>query len=178
MKLLRLITFAFVFCYNPVSHAELYFSPSLFYKFYEEGTAGSKTETTETYYDIRLGYGMTSGLYFGGLYSGMTREINNSEFTRSSYGAGIGYVSDGWFLMGHYIIKSEYEVGSNAKYTDGTGFQGDLGYWFKAFSQLSIGPQITYRTIAYDKLKVGSASAESDFEMKEFLPYVSLALIF
>ena len=178
MKLLRLIAFAFVFFYNPLSHAELYFSPSLFYKTSEEGPSGSETERTETYYDIRLGYGMTTGLYFGGIYSGMTHEINDVEFTRSSYGASIGYVSDGWFLMGHYFIKSEYEVGSNAKYTDGSGFQADVGYWFKAFSQLSIGPQITYRTLSYEKLESGGASVDAEYEHKEFMPYLSLALIF
>lgn len=160
------------------SQANLVFSPAFFYKNYEDKTNSTRNEVTETYYDIKLGYVMTSGLYLGGLYSAMTREINENEVERTSYGAGVGYYSNGWFLMGHYVIDSEYETSPGNKHIEGSGFQLDVGHWFNVSSQIYVGPQLTYRSISYDKYQTNSTTVSLEMKSTEFLPYISLALMF
>lgn len=178
MKFLsRILIFALV-CYFPLSSAELIFSPSLFYKTFEDDYSGTKDEITETYYDVRLGYVLPSGLYFGGIYSGMTRDRSNNEYKRSSYGGSLGYYQAGWFLMLHYFITSEYEIAADTKYIEGSGFQGDVGYWFNMASQFYIGPQLSYRTLSYDKIESNGVEASSDLKSTDLLPFISLALIF
>lgn len=166
--------------YGMTASAGLIFSPSVFYKNYtDEFGAGNKVETTETFYDIKLGYALSNGLYFGGLYSGMTRDQNDVKQSRSSYGASLGYVSGGWFLMGHYLLSSEYKIGSDVTYTGGTGFQADLGHWFRIANQFFIGPQVTYRTWTYSDLKTDSGTqSASGVKGSELLPFISLAVMF
>jgi hypothetical protein len=174
MQWLRLLVFALIFFYNPNSRADFVFSPSLFYKTYSEGDNGSSVDVTETYYDVNLDYLGASGLLLGGIYSHMSREQGSSETARTAYGVSIGYTDTSWFLRGHYFLSSEYEVGTNRKYTDGKGYQLDVGYWFQGFSKLKLGPQLTYRSLNYSKYN----SQKADHTSTDLMPYFSLAIIF
>ncbi len=155
--------------------------PSFLYYSWDEKLEGvDDSRLTGTYYDIRLGYTMSSGLYFGGIYSHMNRDSGGSARERTSYGASLGYRNGGYFLLGHLFFSSEYKRGSNDTLKDGKGFQVDFGYLFNVTSAFYAGPQVTYRNISYDSRNTGSGANTtlSDTKHTEILPYFTFAFVF
>jgi len=159
---------------------QIVFSPGLFYHASEETNLGTDSESTETFYDIKLGVTLSNNIYLGAIYASDTNDVGSTEFTRTSYGASIGYMQPmGWYLMGHYFISSEYERGTTTTYQDGSGFQFDVGYMFDLGSGFFVGPQLTYKTFEYGEAESGGNTVEiSDTDGTDFLPMINLAVKF
>jgi hypothetical protein len=164
------------------------FSPSFFYKtftedFERENGSTIEVSSTETYYDIKLGVLLSNNIYVGAVYAQMNSEaeVNGSdgEQIRTSYGASVGYMSQGWFVIGHYFLASEYEYSETFTFQGGSGFQFDFGYLFDIGSNFSIGPQISYKTFTYTELdNDGNSEDLKKGSSSDLLPFVTVAVKF
>lgn len=171
---------------SATASANLVLSPALGYYTNKQdatqpGAIAQDTETSELRADIRLGYVLPMGLYLGGMYSHLGQEscTNGSCADSSGFlvGPSLGYHS----LTGFYTLLTYHimgEQGDAAKFTGGKGPQVDLGWVFPISSYVAIGPQITWRSVEYDKLEVGGTSQDTDFKTTSIAPYVSLWFMF
>lgn len=119
----------------------------------EETEQSTTTKSSRTLLDLGAGYAWPSGLTVGGLYGTEKRKSGDTSTDRTSYGPTIGYMQsgEGFFVLGTYFFKSEYED------FDGDGYQVDLGYRFK-ISSVGIGLQMSYKHFKYDEANGSSFS--------------------
>lgn len=163
------------------------FSPSLFYKTYSddferENGAVLESEVVETYYDIKLGVVLDNQLYLGAIYSQMSRDFQSDdvERVRTSYGASVGYLQpQGWYILAHYFLASNYEYTETLTFKGGSGFQFDLGYLVDLGSSFQLGPQISYKSFSYTELDDDGSSEDLEKgNSSDLLPMVTLAVRF
>lgn len=174
-KVLLGFLFLAMFFTKPVQAQEgVVFSPSVLFYNYDEKENGTISKVDALYYDVRLGY-VSNGLYVGALYSVMKREDGDTSRERTSTGASLGFMVNNFYLIGHYIFDSTYNVSDTSKMTGGTGIQGNIGYWFNVSGPFFVGPEFIYRAIDYKKRD--GAPAQSG-KTTETLPYVSFGFIF
>lgn len=124
------------------------FSPTIMYRS-ESREPGD--ESTEIFYNLKLGYKMASGLYLGGVYDVETDDagVASNDGDRTSYGATIGYIADGGFnAMFSYLLNSKNELGGTNY--EGSGYIVDIGYSF-SLGSWGVGPVLQYRKFSYDK---------------------------
>lgn len=163
--------------FSKAVHAQdgLVFSPSVFFfNFDDEENNSSFAKVDGLYYDVRIGV-VSNSLYFGGLYSKMTRKDGTTERERTSTGGSVGLLYNQFYLIGHYIFDSTYKTSSNSKLTDGTGMQVNVGYWFNITGSFYAGPEVIHREIKYKKRDGVSAQGAKSTET---LPYLSLGFVF
>lgn len=150
----------------------------------------SRFERTIFPLDINAGYVATNKIYFGLTYhQGSIEEKSGSgalttvEYERKAYGPAVGYISDsGLRLMLTYFIHAESKNRINlsnvrTNYEDGSGYQIDVAYGFKAGSNLFVGPNIVYRHFSYDTFVANGTSYDADVKEYETLPTVALWLM-
>lgn len=169
---------------SSVASANLVFSPNIGY--YSTSTDESTPSTvnreeTFTYLDMKVGYVMPMGLYFGGMYSSTSSEScaggTCSDGSGFNIGPTIGYMSaQGIYAHLTYYIMGE--EGDNPKNSGGKGPQIDLGWMFPLSSSFFLGPQLTYRSIEYDTREENSISADTDEKDTVIAPYISLWFMF
>lgn len=130
---------------------------------------GTKVESKNSVYDIKLGYLTGSGLYLGGLYTIRNSESGGSSSDGKALGGSVGYVgANGFFVMGHYIASAE--LGDDLK--EGTGIQGDLGYITNVTGAFVVGVELTYRSIEYKK------ADDSKYKKDELMPLLTVGFVF
>ncbi len=179
MKQIYVFLVSFVF----LSTASAYFvvSPNISYqstKFTQTDPAAADSDGSETLIDARFGYVLPTGLYLGGMYAHSSFDDGNST---SGFLAGptVGYYSMiGFYAMLSYHILGEIEQGAGQKYTGGKGPQVDVGWVFPLSSYFSLGPQITWRSVEFDKLEGNGASVNADPKIDTIRPYLSLWFMF
>ncbi len=138
-------------------------------------------ETTETRLDLRVGYVLPMGLYLGGTYAHTSQEACGGgvcgDNSGSMMGPTIGYYSmQGFYTLLTYHIMGE--MGDTTKFTGAQGPQVDFGWVFPLSSFFAIGPQITWRSIEYDKIESGGTTIDTDYKQTSIAPYVSLWFMF
>ena len=77
----------------------------------------------------------------------------------------IGYYRRGWALGAHYFPYSKQTlVGTTdvSEYSDGMGFQVDVGYYFRLTRFLSVGPQLVYKSIQYGEGESATTNNDAD----------------
>jgi hypothetical protein len=156
-----------------MASANIVFSPSFSYMAEEQENAGVTTsEYTKSFYDFRLGYLSASGLYLGGIYSMSSYDqgYNQKGF---AVGPTVGYKHyAGFFALFSYYLMAELKVDATSTLTDGMGPQVDIGWAFPLTSSFHIGPQITYRSITFDKIDPGAVAVE--ITQTDLVPAINL----
>ncbi len=180
----KLLVIAAILGLSGTASANLVLSPGLgYYSDSQEATQpapGTNSETTETRGDLRLGYVLPMGLYLGGMYSFINSETCGATCTDNSgflVGPTLGYHS----MMGFYTLLTYHimgEQGDQTKFTGGKGPQVDIGWVFPISTYVSIGPQITWRSIEYDKVEGSGTSIDTDLKRTSIAPYLSLWFMF
>ena len=117
----------------------------------DTGGGPGKHEATTT--DLTVGYTRAKGFYLGGIYGS-----GSGGNSYSHMGLSIGFVKNGWVVMGHYLLGGTYTY-TDTEYEKGSGNQIDVGYLFKTGSSMFLGFQITSRTMNYEA-KVGTGELE------------------
>lgn len=164
------VVFAVLFA-TLTAQAEIVFAPGLSYLKIEDENTGTTTETEISSYDLKLGYVGSSGLYLGGMYQ--MSKIGDDKAT--AVGPTLGYSHySGFYALFTYFLMAQQDAGSGSEFTDGMGPQVDLGWVFPVTRVFMIGPQVSYRSISYDKFKANGASVDADYTRSNILPYISL----
>ena len=137
----------------------------------------SSGESSTTYYDITLGYMLSSNLMVGGIYatknykdsSGATISTSTSA---NALGATLGYVfENGAYLNGTYFLSA-----TDDQYKKGSGFGLDLGWRTFTSGSFFIGGKLSYRSLKYTE-----NTAISGFESQtntSTLPYLTFGFGF
>ncbi len=179
----KLLVIAAILGLSATASANLVLSPGLgYYSSAVEATqpASLDSETTELRADIKLGYVLPMGLYLGGMYAHIDQEVCGGGCADSSgflIGPSVGYHSlTGFYLLGTYHIMGEQ--GDTSKFTGGKGPQVDIGWVFPVSTYVAIGPQLTWRSIEYDKLESAGTSQDTDYKQTSIAPYLSLWFMF
>ncbi len=176
--------YAFLLSFVFVSTASAYFviSPNISYqstKVDQSQPAPGNSESTETLLDLRLGYVLPTGLYLGGMYAHSSTNDGTNSLSGFLAGPTIGYYSmTGFYAMLSYHILGEREINSTQKFTGGKGPQIDVGWTFPLTAYFSLGPQITWRSVEFDKLEGNAASVDADPKVDTIRPYLSLWFMF
>lgn len=153
------------------AQAEIVFSPSFSYFKTEDESGGVTVETEVSTYDFKLGYVHPSGLFLGGMYQ-MRAENDNDG---SAVGPTLGFSHySGFYALFTYFLMAEQDLSDTRTLTDGMGPQVDLGWVFPITSSFLLGPQISYRSIGYDKEENSGVESTADYTRSEILPYISL----
>ena len=157
--------------------AQIVFSPSISYITDEIEVNGASAEDNRMFADFRLGYLHSSGLFLGGMYSMAKYSNGTTSANGFSVGPTLGFSHySGFFALFTYYIMAEQDNRQDVtqKLTDGMGPQIDIGWAFPITASFHLGPQITYRSVTYDKLETGGASQDIEFTQSHILPAINL----
>lgn len=173
---MRILTGLIILVATSVASAQIVFAPSFSYftqKLEDNGTTTSDTKMT--FYDFRLGYLHSSGLYLGGMYSMTNFDSGSGGQKGFAAGPTIGFSHySGFYALFTYFLMAEQDLDATTKYTDGMGPQVDVGWAFPVTAMFHLGPQITYRSISYDKIDVNGSSQTADATWSNIIPAINL----
>lgn len=179
----RILPFLVLLFLTPPVLAQLVISPGVGYYTNTTEESGAEVDSKQTRVDARIGYILPMGLYLGGNYAFTSGEScasgqGCSDESGFLIGPSLGYFS----MMGFYTLFTYHimgEQGDADKYTGGKGPQLDLGWVFPLTSYFSIGPQLTWRSVEYDKFEASGATAvDTDRKETSIAPYISLWFMF
>lgn len=139
-------------------------NPNLFYQSSSTDTGSSTTNWTATYIGMKVGYAMSSGLYFGGGYDSVST-TSTSTTTDTMLSADLGYFMGSWSFIGSYILSATDEQSTTSK-NKGTGMGLAIGYAFM-MGNWGFGPQLLYSAISYDKTESSGVEATLSPSTKE-----------
>lgn len=148
-----------------------------------EINSAASIDVKTTLMDINLGYQMGNGLYLGLLYITDSSDSAGTKSTTTGYGPSVGYMKNGWFVHGHYILASENDLNTADaaldKWKKGTGIQADFGYMAMISGPFYLGIQMTYRTLEYKTYETGGVDSTAfTFKATEMMPKLRLTFIF
>ncbi len=171
---MRILLGILVVCVTSMASANIVFSPSFSYMSEETENAGTTTrEYTKSFYDFRLGYLAPSGLYLGGMYSMSSYDDGSYNQKGFAVGPTVGFKHyAGFYALFTYFLMAELKTSSVSTLTDGMGPQVDIGWAFPLTSSFHLGPQITYRSITFDKQDPGAVSVE--ITQTDLVPAINL----
>lgn len=179
----KLISIAFCLLIAVPAMAEFVIAPGISYgeTTTTQSTPGTSDVTVgETRIDVKVGYILPMGLYLGGMYADISENQNGVKNKGNLIGPSIGYYSMMGFhaLLTYHIMGSMETAGGAAEYTGGKGPQVDIGWVFPLSTYFAIGPQMTWRSIEFDKLEGGGLSFDTDEKRTSIVPYLSLWFMF
>ena len=131
--------------------------------------------------DLRAGYRISSGFFFGMIYSdtsgGGTNSVNETAFGNS-----VGYFSGVFSIVASiYLYAQSNENTSTAAVTrsQGIGVQLDMGFMFPIGSGFSVGPLLTFKNISYKKQEDGNGNLSNTNQPQSyFTPYLGTTFVF
>jgi hypothetical protein len=133
-------------------------------------------------YDVKLGYVLSNGLYFGGFYTTLSNTPGFSGLasvdTMTGYGAAIGFRKFGFVIDGAYYISSTFTLPSNVTYSQGSSMQGYLGYAHHIGGGLNIGFGYAYRSFGYTQQTTNGISASQNITLTYGHPSLSIGFQF
>jgi hypothetical protein len=172
---MRILTGLLFLVATSVASAQVVFAPSFSYVSEKGDLNGAQFEDNMTFLDFRLGYLHSSGLFLGGMYS-MTNlsDVNDSN---KGYAAGptLGFSHySGFYALFTYFLVAEQDASPTQTFTDGMGPQLDVGWAFPLTAMFHLGPQISYRSITFDKEDNAGVSTSVENKLTYFMPAIVL----
>jgi hypothetical protein len=183
-SLLRVTMIALSVFLSQRTEASIAFSPTVNYRASDDkSSASAESKTSVTAFDFRLGYILPLGILVGGTYAmesgtGVRSGGNETSLIGKRYGPSLGIVFDTLNFVGTYFMAGDYETkdgSTNYKYTEGTGYQLDLGWTWMLANKIGMGPNIVYKNLNYTKRTAVSTNTQSnsDYRVNEIYPNVA-----
>ncbi len=113
-----------------------------------EVSPAAPSTSSRTVMDLKFGQIMSSGLYWGLVYNS---DFVGTDNKGTGYGASLGFFSNGWFGIAHYLLSHERSTSATAKWTNGTGLNAEVGYMFNPSGSFNVGVGFNYSSINYKK---------------------------
>lgn len=162
----------------PAAHAGIIFGPAFSYSETKVESGSTTSKVTETIFDLRLGHRWASGMYIGGIYNDETTKSGSSQEKGKHYGPSFGYVGTNFNIIGSYFLAGERSYTGGIKRTEVSGPQIDLAYMFGISSGLSLGPQMTWRSIEYKKIQASGIEVDNTYKLTDIRPMIALMFAF
>lgn len=125
------------------------------------GSTESKSNSTD--YDLMLGYVMSSGLYVGAVYNGVSSDTGGTDPKVTALGASVGYMpGNGFQLVGHYFVSASQKSSAPDTTLTGTGMGVDIGYLFQVNGSFNLGAVLAYRSVNYTKVEVSGVEVAGE----------------
>ncbi len=163
---------------SQISWAGLVFNPSIAYmeQSIDDGTTSADAKLTMI--DLKLGYILDMGLYFGGLYALQDHDLL-ADSSDAFFGPSVGYYNNGFFILGTYYIFGERDLtDGSGKFTNVDGLQIDVSYTLPITDTIRLGPQLTYHSYKFKELQAFSGTTEVDIQVDGLTPYFTLLFMF
>lgn len=127
---------------------------------------------TTSIYDIKLGYVMENSFFVGAEY---TTRSDNQVYTSNTSGSATG-LGAGYFFDNGFNLRAYYRFGETfGSYSDGTGYQADLGYMVNMTSNFFLGFVLSVRQVTF---KTNGTITGFDFwTRKETYPFVTIGFL-
>ncbi|MCJ8277214.1 MAG: hypothetical protein HRT44_06405 [Bdellovibrionales bacterium] len=152
------------------------FAPGLIYESVDTENNGVSSSSDRLNLDLKFGYVLPMGLYLGGMYN---MDQYGDDLEANSIGATVGYYSMmGFYSLFTYHFMGERDVNATTKYTGAAGPQIDIGWVFPLSSFFAIGPQLSYKSLEFSKIEVGSVETDTNDKRTVIEPSVSLWFMF
>jgi hypothetical protein len=113
---------------------------------------------------LRLGWGMSNGLYLGVGYASFATKSGSTTTTDTFTSADLGWLAGNWSFVFNYYFSGKDQQDSTTT-NIGTGMGLTLGYTFWA-GGFGFGPQLSWAEIKYDKKEVSGAESALSPEVK------------
>lgn len=134
-------------------------------------TVGNEWKNLTSVYDIKLGYISASGIFLGGEYSAR----NDSSLT-SSINGGTGAAGLGYFWGSGFHGRAYYRINESwGEYTNGSGFQADVGYMVNMSSNFYLGLLVSHRQVTFTSNN--TITAFNSFIKKDTQPMLTLGFL-
>lgn len=166
-----------LFAFLESARAEIFLGPSLYYLDTKEEVAGTTTKATSTIVDVRIAYLSPGGFMLGGIYESDTYKSGSYQEKASIYGPSVGYVTKSFIGVASFYMAGERTYTGGTKRTEPSGPQIDLAYVYEIGSGFSLGPQLTWRSLEYAKLKSGGAEVEQKYKSSMIRPMIALSFL-
>lgn len=117
--------------------------------------------------DFRFGrlFNITaSQIFLGAIYKFEDETFSEGDMRGFLLGPSLGWSKNAMSAMFTYHLMGQRRysyLGSEIKYTNGHGVQLDFAYTPEVLPRFGLGPQISYRSITYDKSQVSTLPAAS-----------------
>ncbi|MBY0555011.1 hypothetical protein K2P97_10820 [bacterium] len=127
---------------------------------------------TTSIYDIKLGYVMDNSVYLGADY---TTRSDNQVYTSNTSGNSTG-LGTGYFFDSGFNLRAYYKFGETyGNYSDGTGYQADLGYMVNMTSNFFLGFVISVRQTTFKSN--GTITGFDFWTRKETYPFLTVGFL-
>lgn len=138
--------------------------------------------STLSFFDVKLGYLLSSGLYFGGIYTSMSNTPGfgggTTVDTMTGYGATAGFHKAGFVFDVSYYISSTYTLPGNVTYTQGTSTLAYLGYKMMIGNGFNIGFGYAYYSLGYTQQTTNGVSTAQNTTLTYDHPCLSMGFQF
>jgi hypothetical protein len=173
---MRILTGILFVLATSVASAQIVFSPSVSYMTEETEVSGVSSEYNKMFLDFRLGYLHASGLFLGGMYSMSSLADGNDSHKGYAVGPTLGFshYSGFYTLFTYFLMAEQDQMNGTDTATDGMGPQIDIGWAFPVTATFHIGPQLTYRSVTYDKMDQSGTSVTLESTRTDIMPAINL----
>jgi hypothetical protein len=127
-------------------------------------------------FDLRVGYRMATGWYFGMIRTQTTSSGSNA-ISQEAVGNSVGYFYGPFSVIGSYFLRAKLEEKGTVVRNDGDGTQLDFSYQFAvpALVGLSVGPTLSYTSFTYLRAERAHNVVTGDKHNESYL-YPTIAL--
>jgi hypothetical protein len=137
-------------------------------------SVGNEWKDVNSIYDVKLGYILVEGLYFGAEYSVRTQSATSTNLNSSTGNAAA--FGGGYFWGNGFNLRAYYRLNElSGDYKSGSGFQADLGYMINMSSSFYLGFLVSHRQVTFAENKT---IANFDYwTRKETFPFLTLGFL-
>jgi hypothetical protein len=143
------------------------------------GTLGGDEETFSL--DVRAGYRIPSGFYFGMIYNN-TSGASTTSVSGNALGNSLGYFSGMFSVIASYYLNAQMTEATSTAYvqrSQGTGLQLDIALTLPLTPDLFIGPVLTFKDMTYSKTTDINGFISNAGQSESFVyPYFGIYYLF
>ncbi len=136
------------------------------------------TGTSQSQFELRVGYAFENGLYVGGFYDLVSQKF--VELSSDYYvGVHVGYECHGAYGLLGYVVNGDQDMTSGGvKYSGASGVQFTAGYRLLLTEDVYLGPEITYRKVSFKDREISGLAGETNRHDEVLIPGIAVNFAF
>jgi len=138
---------------------------------------GIHTEETVKIMSTRIGYTLKGGFYLGVIDEAQDTNNGSDTLKTTHKGGSVGISQDGSYIIYHSLTESKTDIDALTSYS-GKGSGMDFGHHFQVGDTLSIGAQLSFRTLEFDRAETDGITSKIDVTTHWMRPMITFGLTF